>query len=914
MAVAAQAITFGAGSYTTIGDTAELVVGGGVVSASGQALALNGANGTINIGANDSLVSSGTSILNWAGTGQVTFAGNVDAQNGLDVTTAALTTAAGFTQSGGSFTFTGVNLDFDPTGTVAFDMDASQTWTVTGADNLANSILFQIGSDAYLDITSTDSLEHMEFGNAVTNPSFDFLGTGDLGVAGGVNVGGSLDVTGNAQIDGNLTVSGLTTFIQSENTSVADRYPLYATGRSSGTPVTTGHVHVVDIDAASQELVAAPGFVADGGTGATVEVADGSVFSVGDIIEIVGSTSNDGIYIIDSISTDELTITQSNTDSWYGVDFVTEAAAGTVQVVSLSISRFGTDGILEGTTVLVTADGASFSDYTAGGGNSLDQAYTQGNTITIDATGPVQILDDGTTSGNKFEITHGVAADTGYAAAVSYDAVAYTGTPHGFCVDLSGATSITNGGNVYGFAAMGITNSGAGESFGIEIDGNWDVGIDNNSALVQNGSAFFSGGLENTANELLVSGGALKVGDDITFFLGDSDDAQIVYNTAGDGTLEVITTSQSGVNGPDIYIAGATPAGGNADGGNITIEGGQGVGSGQNATVTVGVAGQANVIHSDGVSEFQAVVVAQNGLDVTGGTIDLDPAGPYTLDMDSGQSITYTISDNQASAYTVTEAGNNYLDVTTTNASETIVFGNVTTNPNYTFTGSGVADFDGGITLASGQAITGDGTYTLEAQGGGDIIVLAAGEITFDDGNRSGSTVGAAIKFSDTTAEWDAYEAAFGEVSILAAITSAQDCSAVTAVAGVADVGLSLGQLVVFDDAGTNGNIALADHNNSGVLSNSAGLVKAAASSAAVAHVVVAGEVTVADALWDSAPTAANIGAIVYGSVATSGDLTLTAPTASGEVRQKIGLVSFADGSANTTRVSVQVGEKTVIA
>ena len=59
---------------------------------------------------------------------QVSFNGNVDAKNGLDVIA-------------GAFTMTGTNIDLDPTTTFTLDMDASQTVTLTIADNLDSSFV-----------------------------------------------------------------------------------------------------------------------------------------------------------------------------------------------------------------------------------------------------------------------------------------------------------------------------------------------------------------------------------------------------------------------------------------------------------------------------------------------------------------------------------------------------------------------------------------------------------------------------------------------------------------------------------------------------------------------------------------------------------------------------------------------------
>lgn len=58
----------------------------------------------------------------------------------------------------------------------------------------------------------------------------------------------------------------------------------------------------------------------------------------------------------------------------------------------------------------------------------------------------------------------------------------------------------------------------------------------------------------------------------------------------------------------------------------------------------------------------------------------------------------------------------------------------------------------------------------------GDLRVFGFAETYFDDGNQAGSTWAqvSGIKLSDTTGEWDTFEAAFGEVSLLRAIAQAR--------------------------------------------------------------------------------------------------------------------------------------------
>jgi len=91
-----------------------------------------------------------------SGSGQVTFSGNVDATNGLDVTTAALTAAAGFTVSGGAVDIDCSTFALDPTDNVTVSMDATKTIAITLADDLdaaftigdGTNTIFEIETDA----------------------------------------------------------------------------------------------------------------------------------------------------------------------------------------------------------------------------------------------------------------------------------------------------------------------------------------------------------------------------------------------------------------------------------------------------------------------------------------------------------------------------------------------------------------------------------------------------------------------------------------------------------------------------------------------------------------------------------------------------------------------------------------------
>jgi hypothetical protein len=84
----------------------------------------------------------------------------------------------------------------------------------------------------------------------------------------------------------------------------------------------------------------------------------------------------------------------------------------------------------------------------------------------------------------------------------------------------------------------------------------------------------------------------------------------------------------------------------------------------------------------------------------------------------------------------------------------------------------------------------------------------------------------------------------------------------------------------------------------------------AAAASGVSVNVLLAGDTDVPDAIWDSVPVAADGGKDVYLSE-NSGKLTLTAPTGSASVVQRVGFVSR--GGSGSVRVVVQPGEPVLL-
>lgn len=139
-----------------------------------------------------------------------------------------------------------------------------------------------------------------------------------------------------------------------------------------------------------------------------------------------------------------------------------------------------------------------------------------------------------------------------------------------------------------------------------------------------------------------------------------------------------------------------------------------------------------------------------------------------------------------------------------------------------------------------------------------------------------------------------------GAGSITIAVTGAPAIDIVT----VAQQILLAGDLVRFVDNGGTPNVQKADSNDT-ARQGPVGFAIAAAAAAAAVTVRTAGEASVPAALFDSAPAVANVGQRVFMST-TPGQVTLTAPTATGDVVQRVGILT--DGSASP-KILVQVGE-----
>jgi len=186
----------------------------------------------------------------------------------------------------------------------------------------------------------------------------------------------------------------------------------------------------------------------------------------------------------------------------------------------------------------------------------------------------------------------------------------------------------------------------------------------------------------------------------------------------------------------------------------------------------------------------------------TNSTLDLESAGVYWEIRDDLQATLFRITEGSAGGTTVLLVGSD-VDTFDVNAA--------------------VNDFANGVSMNSGgtrpiDVGVNDGVIESTA---GDLRVAAdpdgTAELYFDDSNQTGSTWAQTdgVKLSETTAEWDAYEAAFGgEVSLLNAIVQANTggASRAKAVAVVTAASIAADTNVTGTGGGTNLDANLCDY------------------------------------------------------------------------------------------------------
>lgn len=138
----------------------------------------------------------------------------------------------------------------------------------------------------------------------------------------------------------------------------------------------------------------------------------------------------------------------------------------------------------------------------------------------------------------------------------------------------------------------------------------------------------------------------------------------------------------------------------------------------------------------------------------------MDTAGALNEFMEVGAGLKHkvTIGDNISPAWNLTQATNSYIFVDTINGSEAVSFGNVTTNPDFNFFGTGnIAATSSSITLTNGDITLTNGALTVGgALVGGTVqdqstILIRSGSTLTDNAGAGAGTLTNAPTAGDPT-------------------------------------------------------------------------------------------------------------------------------------------------------------------
>lgn len=439
-------------------------------------------------------------------------------------------------------------------------------------------------------------------------------------------------------------------------------------------------------------------------------------------------------------------------------------------------------------------------------------------------------------------------------------------------------------------APSGVISSGANLALVAAQGFNADLTAEKEASETNGSTASVTGG-EGGDSAGVAAGGTGGFAT-ITGGVGGAGDATFAAGAGGEAQL-------LGASG------GVDNGGGGGAGGNARVDAGIGTGAAANGAVNIGNVNAGSV--GIGRSGIRTTVTGLSTFTLDDNTADAfiveDAAGNdfINLDLTTGSEVLLfgnttqppavraLIADNNTAAFIVQEAvgSNAYILVDTSTGSERIEFGNTTDDPTYSFRGLGEFQVEGAIVSQGTTAATGFHRFSESAD---PATVADTGAVYVKD--DAGDTEFFYIDDSGNVVQ----------------ITKDGQVNAQFSYAATADEALNLADLVAHDDSNANGNTQKADASSgAGVNVNAAGFATAAAAAAGSVQVQNAGEITVPDSQWDgTVPTATDIGSEVF-MATTAGQVTLTAPSGLGESSKIVGYVSFADGGADTTRVSIQL-------
>jgi hypothetical protein len=742
------------------------------------------------------------------------------------------------------------------------------------------------------------------------------IGTGQTLNSQHINIGGGgpggsvTTIGGDLQVSGNMTVIGTSAFatdvVFDNNVGIGDAIAptpdmLYfnaAGGRFGGDGVGVRSPDVMWVKELNHQFyVEASTTAATAGGSLLIAAGAGNTTGTGGGLALLGGAAGSG-----------------------------SAAGGFVQIVAGAgggTNGAGGDiGIEGGAATAGTSNGGHVrlrGGAGTGGGTSGQIIFGDINTSSVEIgafTVPTNVNGDLTVLGNTQVGNSGSDTLTVYpyyANHMTYTTVAVgpfgtfstAGVTVNACNDGTNPTAATLRGHVGG-SGTGLNNGGQALVIGGAGGSNGSKG--GNAIFAGGDGAVAGGGNAGGAGGAVIGFGGVGGAASGALAAGEGGGVLLAGYTGGTGSASA-TAGAGGKVEITSGDAGADGGGGGAKGGDINIHAGKGSGTltagssggqamlyGGPAANNVGTAPAGSAVVSGGkdtagTDTYPGMFWASGAMGGTGPTLPRQGA----VVVASGLAVAGTgggLNLQAGNALVATNASGGSVDITSGAKDGTGINGSV----NIKTAGTTRLTFlDTNITVQPGTTLktTGTGTISLPVNGlDGSSVFFKIGNVAVTSANITAANFDILFAGPTSDASMLHTHAGVAASNVTVTVTTAQ----------------SVGKGMVVS-LFTDGSAYKAVMSAAGPKANVVALAPTALAAGTGKLVTVAGEITTDDTSWDSVPTASDIGSPVYASATAAGNLTKTAPSGSGNVVQKVGIISYAGGAVNTTRVIVQIGD-----
>lgn len=642
-------------------------------------------------------------------------------------------------------------------------------------------------ADKALQITAAGAYQRVPTANFVE------VGTGIRSSSGDLTL---TPASGSVVIAGNLTVQGTQTYVDSTTVLIRDRH-LYLNTDYTTVAGQSGGLVINFLPTATATTVSGAGYTAGVVSGAqpTVITTGSATFTAGNIIQISGSGTNDGLYEVNTHVGTTLTLkgvgTVSAVEDFTQNQLTTGASdSATITKVNVAVIRASTAGVFEtaaGSTSPLTfsnvgnSTGSGVANQvvtwsgtsTQIGSNNLrfdgstltvTGAISQGSgTINFNSNGAVQIL---STTTSLYDAGSSLSLGTSSATSVGIGRTTTQTTVNGALVQNPGVasaftllgtanSSVSTGNTLTVQGSSGLSLVGGGGGNGVTLDGSTAIligGANANAITLGHGTI-----LTTVIGGLSVSGAAITLAS-----TGASTHTSTTTLTIQGNTGLTLTgggASTWSTNAGALTISGASTASLTAAGGALTLNGTSGIvlqGSGV-TVITIDSAGStATVANTKTLTIGTGASLSLDG-NLNGSDVDATKVTGTNLNTLTNGSDATGLHTHTSGASTVVDAS--FLAGESILAGEAVMIKNSGSNTPRIFRADATtnATFIGFASVAQGSV---DGAITVRVSG--ETITLV--DLRWSDTLPAVTNVGQRVFLSATT----------GKVTLTAPDTSGQ--------------------------------------------------------------------------------------------------------------------------------------------